>query len=187
MTLKHGYPQRNAPFASKEDILKIEDWKRKFEQEKTDIVTFGEYFRVESRKNEHFIDQIVQYDSSEEDLHLTDNRILIQNMTIMSKQQLNYRVWLFGTSEFYAENEDSIKVVDFVDFDLTTYGKQYKDTGLWIYTITDLNLLYNDLNQTGKLHVAIENLSVAPKLAIDGDLIFQAVYESLESKRVLDV
>lgn len=187
MGLKHGYPQRNEPFASKENILKIENWKRKFEQEKTDVVTFGEYFRVESRKNEHFTEEIEQHKSEEENLQLTDNRILIQNMTIMSKQQLNYRVWLFGTSEFYADNEDSIKIVDFIDFDLTTYGKRYKDTGLWIYTITDLNLLYNDLNQKGKLHVAIENLSVAPKLAIDGELIFQAVYESLESTRVLEV
>lgn len=187
MALKHGYPQRNEPFAKKADILKIEAWKRKFEQEKTDVVTFGEYFRVESRKNEHFTDQIIQYDSGEENLRLTDNRILIQNMTIMSKQQLSYRVWLFGTSEFYSVNPDSIKVVDFIDFDLTTYGKQYKDTGLWIYTVTDLNLLYNDLGQKGELHVAIENLSAAPKLAITSELIFQAVYESLESKKVLEV
>ena len=187
MVLKHGYPTRNAPFASKADILKIEEWKRTFEQEASDIVTFGEYFRVESEKDVHFIETINQYKAGEENLRLTDNRILIQNMTIMSKQQLNYRVWLYGTKEFYANNPDSIKVVDFIDFDLTTYGKQYKDTGLWIYSITDLNLLYNDLDQTGRLHVAIENLSTAPKLAVTSELIFQAVYESLETKKVLEV
>ena len=180
--LKHGYPQRHDPYTSKEDILKIEAWKRKFEQEKDDIVTFGEYFRVESRKDDHFINQIPQYHILEENLKITDNRILIENMTIMSKQQLNFRVWLFGSKDFYADNPDKIKVVDFLDFDLITDGKRYGNTGLWIYTITDLNLLYNDLDQTTKLHVAIENLSEAPKLAITSELIFQAVYESLETK-----
>ena len=185
--IQHGYPTRNNPYPTKTDILKRENWKRIFEQEKDNLLTFGEYFRVESRRNDHFTDEINQFEVGEEDLSLTDNRILIQNMTIMSKQQLNYRVWLFGTKEFYATDEDRIKVVDFIDFDLTTYGKQYKDTGLWILTITDLNLLYNDLDQRTKLHVAIENLSAAPKLAIDSTLIFQAVYESLESKSYLEV
>ena len=183
----HGYPTRNAPYASKEDVLKIEDWKRQFEQEKTDIVTFGEYVRVESRKDDHFTDQIDQYEAEEENLNLTDNRILIQNMTLMSKQQLNFRVWLFATKDFYASDEGRIKIVDFIDFDLTTYGKQYKNTGLWIYTITDLNLLYNDLNQSTKLHVAIENLSAASKLADTSELIFHAVYQSLETKRYQEV
>lgn len=182
MTIKHGYPERNEPYKKKEDVLKLEEWTRKFEQEPDDVVTFGEYFRVESLKDVHFIEQINQYEAGEEDLSLTDNRILIQNITVMSKQQLNLRVWLFGTSEFYADNKDRTKVVDFLDFDLTTDGVQYKDTGLWVYTITDLSLLYNDLNQTTKLHVAIENLSVAPKL-VTSELIFQAVYESLETKK----
>lgn len=182
MVLRHGNPQRHAPFRSKEDVIKLENWKRVFEQEKDDVVTFGEYFRVESLKDIHFIDQINQYESSEENLNLTDNRILIQNMTVMSKQQLNFRVWLFGTDEFYTSNKDRIKIVDFIDFDLATDGVQYKNTGLWTYTITDLNLLYNDLNQTMKLHVGIENLSIAPKL-VASELILQAVYESLETKR----
>ena len=183
----HGYPQRNSPYTSKEDVLKLEDWRRRFEQEGTDIVTFGEYVRVESRKKEHFTNQIDQYKSEEENLSLTDNRILIQNMTLMSKQQLSYRIWLFATKEFYADDEDRIKVVDFIDFDLITYGRQYKDTGLWILTITDLNLLYNDLDQTTKLHVAIENLSAAPKLAETSELIFQAVYQSLETVKYQEV
>ena len=187
MALTHGYPQRNSPYRAKEDVLKLEDWKRRFEQEGTDIVTFGEYVRVESRKGDHFTDQIEQYESEEENLNLTDNRILIQNMTIMSEQQLNYRIWIFGTKEFYADDEDRIKVVDFIDFDLTTYGRRYKDTGLWILTITDLNLLYNDIDQTTKLHVAIENLSVAPKLAVTSELIFQAVYQSLETMKYQEV
>ena len=182
MTLKHGRPQRTEPFKSKEDVLKIETWKRQFQQEPDDVITFGEYFRVDSKKTEHFLAQINQFETNEEDLNLTDNRILIQNMTVMSKQQLNFRVWLFGTNEFYAGDEDRIKIVDFIDFDLVTYGVQYKNTGLWTYTITDLNLLYNDLNQTMKLHVGIENLSSAPKL-VTSELIFQAVYESLETKK----
>lgn len=183
MHLKHGYPERNEPYASKTDILALEAWKRKYEQEDLDVVTFGEYVRVESRKDIHFIDQIDQYQASEEDLTLTDNRILIQNVTVMSKQQLNFRVWLFGTKEFYADNPDNIKVVDFIDFDLTTYGRRYKNTGLYVLTITDLNLLYNDLDQTNKLHIAIENLSTSPKQAVSSELIFQAIYESLESMK----
>jgi hypothetical protein len=182
MVLKHGIPQRNAPYTSREDVLRLEDWKRKFQQEKSDVITFGEYFRADSRKDTHFTDQIPQYDAAEENLNLTDNRILIQNMTLMSKQQLSFRVWLFGTNKFYADNPDNTKVVDFIDFDLVTYGKPYKNTGLYILTITDLNLLYNDLDQTNKLHVSIENLSEAPKLAVTSELIFQAVYESLETK-----
>jgi len=182
--LRHGTPSRNDPYRSKEDTIRLEDWKRRFQQEPHDLVTSGEYIRVESESKKHFIDQINQYETSEEDLSLTENRIMIQNMTIMSKhmskQQLNLRVWLFGTKEFYSSTADLIKVVDFIDFDLTTYGKQYKNTGLWIYTITDLNLLYNDLDQTTKLHIAIENLSVAPKLAVTSELIVQAVYQSLE-------
>jgi len=183
----HGTPNRNDPYRSKSDVLKLEAWKRKFEQEKDNVITFGEYFRVESLKDIHFIDQINQYESSEENLTLTDNRILIQNITLMSKQQLYFRIWLFGTSNFYDNNPDKIKIVDFIDMDLTTYGKQYKDTGLWVYSVTDLNLLYNDLNQTTKLHVAIENLSEASKLANTSELIFQAVYESLESKSYKEV
>jgi hypothetical protein len=180
MVLRHGNPKRNDPYRSKEDTLKLEEWRRRFQQEPHDLVTSGEYIRVESQAAIHFIDQIEQYEISEENLGLTENRILIQNMTIMSKQQLSFRVWLFGTNEFYASSADRIKVVDFIDFDLTTYGKQYKNTGLWIYTITDLNLLYNDLDQTTKFHVAIENLSAAPKLANTSELIIQAVYQSLE-------
>ena len=100
---------------------------------------------------------------------------------------LNFRVWLFATKEFYAGDEGRIKVVDFIDFDLPTYGKRYKDTGLWVYSITDLNLLYNDLDQTTKLHVAIENLSAASKLADTSELIFHIVYQSLETKRFSEV
>ena len=184
--IKHGYPDRNVPFSSKEDVLKLEDWRRKFEQEPTDIVTFGEYFRAESKKDTHFVGQINQYESGEENLNLTDNRILIQNVVVMCAQQLKLRVWFFGTSAFYPTNRDEIRVVDFVDFDLVAHGKRYKNTDLWIYAITDLNLLYNDLDQTMKLHVAVENLSVAPKLA-HSDLIFQALYESLETKGYREV
>lgn len=180
MGLSHGYPVRNQRFTSEEDVKALENWKRDYELEKVNEVTYGEYFRVDSKKYVHFTDEIPQYSAEEENLILTDNRILIQNISLLSLQQLNYRVWLFGNDKFYSNDPDNIKLIEFMDFDLTNYGKQYRDTGLWSYAITDLNLLYNDLDRSNSLHVAIENLSSTAKQAITGTLILQVVYKKVK-------
>ena len=180
MNLTHGYPERNPRFTSEVDLKRLEDFKKNFELEKVDDVTYGEYFRVDSNKNIHFTDQINQYETEEENLILTDNRILIQNIALLSLQQLNYRIWLFGNDKFYASDPQNVKLVDFIDCDLTSYGERYNNTGLWSYAITDLNLLYNDMDRSNSLHVAIENLSTAPKQANSGTLILQIVYKKVE-------
>ena len=178
--INHGYPSRNPRFTRPEDVKAVEDWKRDFELEKVDDVTYGEYFRVDSKKDIHFTSEIVQHGSEEENLILTDNRILIQNITLLSLQQLNYRLWIYGNDRFYHSDPDNTKLIEFMEFDLPNYGKQYKNTGLWFYAITDLNLLYNDLDRSNALHVAIENLSATPKQSVTGTLILQIVYRKLE-------
>ena len=180
MTLTHGIPSRTPRFTSKEDLRALEEFKKNFELEQVKEVTYGEYFRVDSKKYIHFTDEIPQYSAEEENLILTDNRILIQNISLLSLQQLNYRVWLFGNDKFYADDPENTKLIEFMDFNLPLYGERYKNTGLWGYAITDLNLLYSDMDRSNALHVAIENLSTTDKLANSGTLILQVVYKRLD-------
>ena len=102
-------------------------------------------------------------------------------MTILSTQQLNFRVWIFGTQEFYDEdNPDKTKLVDFINFDLPTNGVRYKDIGMWMYSLTDLNMLYNDLNHKSELHIALENLSETSKSPPDSYTVVQIMYRETD-------
>lgn len=179
--IKHGVPTRNtAP--SILEILNRELFSKSLVEEPL-YFTYGQYAKIESVPSIHFTGEITQYSYESENLQIGSNRIKIQNISILSSQQLNFRIWLFSTADLYASTPGKTKLVDIIDFDLTSYGKQLGNTGLWMYSITDLNLLYIDQDSSGKLHIAIENLSESAKSPADNEntsvLIVQVLFEDL--------
>lgn len=179
--IKHGQPSRNTP-PSLLEIIEQELFHKSLVEQPLHF-SYGQYAKIESIPSMHFTGEIEQYDYETENLYVGTNRIKIQNISLLCSQQLNFRVWLFSTEDFYADTPGKTKLVDVIDFDLTSYGKQIGNTGLWMYSITDLNLLYIDQNSNGKLHIAIENLSESAKSPVDTEdtsvLIVQVLYEDL--------
>ena len=117
-------------------------------------------------KDTHFTTLIAQNAIEEENITgLLSNEISITGVSIVSDQQLKFRLWFFETDKFQEANFDDDEFVDFVDLDLVTDGAQIAGAGAWYFAATCLCIDYEDLDGTKELHIALQNLSATSKNA----------------------
>lgn len=117
----------------------------------------------------HFTGAIAQHGAEEENIaDLSSDEITITGVAIYSQQQLDLRLMLFETDGFQAgaaADMDDDGFVEFIDLDLVTSGIQYKNAGYYYYSITGLEIDYEDLDKTNELHAAIQVVGATAKLA----------------------
>lgn len=134
---------------------------------------------LRSDKDTHFTEAIAQNNSEEENITgLEANKIRITRITLTADEELNFRVWLFGTDGFTNTDMDSDRYITWENFDLTTNGKQYTNTGFYRFDKTNLKIDYEDLDATNELHIALECLSAAGKSSGSaGEVVIEIGYE----------
>lgn len=137
---------------------------------------------IRSDKDRHFTGAIAQNAAEEENITgLEANKIKITRITLMADESLSFRVWLFGADGFTNSDMDSDRYITWKNFDLTTNGKQYTNTGFYRFDKTNLNIDYEDFDGTNELHVALECLSAAGKTAgAAGEVVIEIGYEVRE-------
>ena len=142
--------------------------KHAYEMAGETTVSIGREERNEAKtdKDTHFTGSIAQNAIEEENITGLDaNEISITGVSIVSDQQLKFRLWFFETDKFQEANFDDDEFVDFIDLDLATDGAQIGATGAWYYAVSCLCIDYEDLDNTKELHIALQNLSAAAKNA----------------------
>jgi len=148
---------------------------------------FGHHvFAIRSDKDEHFTTAIPQNNGEDENLVLPGSlggRSRIVGARIISMDNLAWAVTYWGNDSFTNDT----------DIDLTRYlghyiwavgdGKQRNASGPYYYVVWDLDIPYIDLDHpkagvptSPRLHIALGNLSVAPKTAgINGAVVVETL------------
>lgn len=123
---------------------------------------------IETDKDVHFIGTIVQYDHEEVNLSgLTDNRIFVRGVNIQADQNLKLRL-IFWTKDTFANTDlDEDSYIDDVILDISDSENTFRinNTGQYYLNISDLNILYEDKDETKELHISLQNLSPTDKAA----------------------
>lgn len=126
-----------------------------------------------------FTDAIVTNATEEEDIAgLVANKVRITGISILSDQQLDYRLIFFSGAAFANADPDVDTFRNEVELDLPSYGFQIGGAGLWYMAVNGLDLDFQDNDGTSTLHVALQNLSAAAKIAgVGGEIVVIFTYE----------
>lgn len=123
---------------------------------------------VTTDKDVEFTTAITQFNHDTENLSgLSDNKVFIRGVNIQSIQPLKYRL-IFWTKDTFADinlNDDSY--IDDVILDLSDEDNTFRinNTGQYYLNVTNLNILYEDQDETNEIHCSLQNLSAADKNA----------------------
>ena len=136
-------------------------------------------------KDTHFTGALAQYEAETENIAgLVKNKIRVRSVTILSDQQLSYRLHFYSKDTFDDADLDKDTYLGSVDLDLESEGVQYKNTGKWILTVFPLAhfsqtlIEYIDEDETKELHLSLENLSTTSKSAgTAGEVVIKIIYE----------
>lgn len=133
-------------------------------------------------KDSHFTEAIAQYATEEEDLPgLASNFIIIREVTILSDQNLSYRLLFFTTDGFANANLDLDTFLSSRALDIPTSGFQIGATGKYYLEVDNLAISYHDDDGTHELHVALQNLSATGKNAgATGEVVVHILYELVQ-------
>jgi len=123
---------------------------------------------IETDKDTHFTGLISQWNHEEENLTgLTDDRIFVRGVNIQSDQNLKFRL-IFWTKDTFANtnlNDDSY--IDDVILDMSDAENTFRinNANQYYLNVSDLNILYEDEDETNELHISLQNLSPIDKAA----------------------
>ena len=117
---------------------------------------------LEINGDTYFTDGLATDVSENENLAISDNKITIKNVTILSLENLNYRLWFYTKDTFLSDN-----IIGYVDLNLPTSGvtKVIGATTYYVYSVVDVDQQFEDLDDTTELHLQLENKSAAAKTA----------------------
>lgn len=136
-----------------------------------------------SDKDTHFTGALAQYEAEAENITgLLSNNIIIKQVTLLSEQQLYYRLHFFSKDVFESTDPDLDAYIGWLDFDLPTHGIRYKNTGLYRLSLMSEGeglLRYIDEDESNELHVALENLSSTAKNAGSGGYVVIIVFYTM--------
>lgn len=137
------------------------------------------FHSVKTDKDTHFTGAIVQWATEEENLGgLIANKVRITGIAIQSDQQLDYRVVLFSRDTFANADLDVDTFYTEVELDMVSYGFQIAGAGQYYMAVNGLSVDYEDLDGSGELHIALQNLSaVAKNAGATGEVRLEFVYE----------
>ena len=109
---------------------------------------------------------------------LVANKVRITGVAILSDQQLDYRLIFFSGDTFANADPDVDTFRNEVELDLPSFGFQIAGAGLWYMSVNGLEMDYQDNDGTSELHVALQNLSAAAKIAgVGGEIVVIFTYE----------
>lgn len=134
---------------------------------------------IRSDKDVHFTGAIVTNAKEDESLiGLLSSKIRIVGLAIQSDQQLHYRAIFWRRGTFEDADLDVDAFISEQELDLTAIGYQIAGAGQWYAALTSLNIDYEDEDGTGELHVSLQNLSAAAKIAgAAGEVTLLIAYE----------
>lgn len=106
-------------------------------------------------------------------------RSTLKSIAIISDENLDWEVWLFGKSTFQVADYDSDFFVGRWSF-VAADAVRIAGTGGYYYYIEGLGVPYADLNNTGKLHITLINRSAAGKSAgASGEVVITFTMEPM--------
>lgn len=109
---------------------------------------------------------------------LVANKVRITGVAILSDQQLDYRLIFFSSDTFANADPDLDAFRNEVELDLPSFGFQIAGAGLWYMSVNGLDIDLQDNDGTSELHVALQNLSAAAKIAgVGGEVVVIFTYE----------
>ncbi len=109
---------------------------------------------------------------------LVANKVRLTGVSILSAQQLDYRLIFFSGAAFANADPDVDTFRNEVELDLPSFGFQIAGAGLWYMAVNGLDLDFQDNDGTNTLHVALQNLSAAAKIAgVGGEVVVIFTYE----------
>jgi hypothetical protein len=129
-------------------------------------------YQVRSDKDTHFTGAIIQNAAEEENIVLPqclrgmngNARAIVRSVAIVSDENLDWEVWLFRTDGFQDADLDLDTFTGFMAFAVAD-ARQIAGAGPFYYYRGELNLPYQDADNTGELHIALVNRSAAAKSA----------------------
>ena len=142
-------------------------------------------YTVRTDKDVEFTGAIAQNASEEENVVLPvtlkgingNARIRLKGMHIISDENLDWEVWLFGNDLFQESNIDNDRFLGRWSF-VAADGLRIAGTGAYYYAIDGLDVEYVDLDNSGEIHVALVNRSAAGKTAgAAGEIVIEFVFE----------
>ncbi|GAI96868.1 unnamed protein product, partial [marine sediment metagenome] len=96
---------------------------------------------------------------------LLSSKIRIVGLAIQSIQQLHYRAIFWRRDTFENADLDVDAFISEQELDLTAIGYQIGGADQWYGALTSLNIDYEDEDESSELHVSLQNLSAAAKIA----------------------
>ena len=126
-----------------------------------------------------FAGAIVTNATEEENIAgLVANKVRITGVAIISDQQLDYRLIFFGSDTFANADPDVDAFRNEVELNIPGFGFQIAGAGLWYMSVNGLEMDLQDNDGTSELHVALQNLSAAAKIAgVGGEVVVIFTYE----------
>ena len=135
-------------------------------------------YTIRSDKDTNFTGALGQYAKEDENLTgIITNKIGIYGLSIVSDQQLKYKVLLWSKDTFDDSDLDLDEFITEIDADLTVYGWQVDGTGPWRMSIGNLTTGYRDDDNTNELHISLMNMSGTGKVAgASGEVVLELTY-----------
>jgi len=127
---------------------------------------------ISTDKDVHFTQELLQNQCENETLNLPTNKCVIDGITIQSKQPLNYKLIIFGNNYFDNPDMNIEKFIGSIDLDMTQSPTfRINNSNQYRLNIEDLNINYQDYNETNKIYVSLMNMSLTPKKSgADGEI-----------------
>jgi len=93
------------------------------------------------------------------------SKVRILDIAIQADQKLNFWLMFWRKNTFNNIDLDVDAFIGMVQLDLATFGKQMGGAGQYYMSIEDVNLDYEDEDETNELHVSLYNADAVPKNA----------------------
>ena len=136
-------------------------------------------YTIRSDKDDNFSGALGQYAKEDENLSgIITNKIGISGLSIVSDQQLKFKVLLWSKDTFVnTTNLDLDTFITEIDLDLAVYGWQVDGAGPWRMSIGNLDVGYRDEDNTNELHISLMNMSGTGKVAgASGEVVLELTY-----------
>lgn len=134
---------------------------------------------VDSHRDTHFTDSLVQYASEYEDLTISPGTAaagagrascFVSSITLRTATNHAWAVSLHRTSTHSTLAATPYQPAQWIGFWPFTNTEALATATEFVYTVSGLRIAYRDDNDTGRLHVGLHNQSAATKAALGAAL-----------------
>ncbi len=124
----------------------------------------------------YFTDQLAQYATEMEDVPgLIVNKLKIVGVSIISSQNLHYRLLFFDAISAPSSYYITEHFLGSVDLDIPTFGYQMDGSGQYLLDVQGIDINYENAAGVDSLHVKLQNLSVETKQPYTDGVLLGAI------------